>query len=154
MAKEVSSLRPWRERLRRLLPGLRARLSARSGQDASWLALRGEELACRALEKRGYRILARRERSRLGEIDIVARDGPALVFVEVKTRRGRRFGKPAEAVDRRKQRKLVRLALAYTARRGWSETPLRFDVVGVDFPANQKPRVEIYRNAFDDPESL
>jgi putative endonuclease len=134
--------------LRGLIVGLWGR------RDSSWLALRGEELAGRALEKRGYRILARRERSRLGEIDIVARDGPVLVFVEVKARRGHRFGTPIEAVDRRKQERLVRLALAYTARRGVSDTPIRFDVVGVEFLPNQKPKVEVYRGAFEARESL
>ena len=117
-------------------------------QDTSWLALRGEELARRALKKRGYRILASRERSRLGEIDIVARDGPALVFVEVKTRRGDRFGKPVEAVDRRKQKRLVRLALAYISRRGMSDARIRFDIVGVEFPTDGRPSVQVYRNAF------
>ena len=130
-------------RLRQVWESLRPR-----PQDTSWLALRGEELASRALKKKGYQILARRERSRLGEIDIVARDGSALVFVEVKTRRGSRFGKPVEAVDRRKQKRLVRLALAYTARRGLSDTPIRFDIVGVELPKDGQPSVRVYRNAF------
>jgi putative endonuclease len=117
--------------------------------DSLSLGRRGEDLAVRALKKKDYRILARRERSRLGEIDIVARDGKVLVFVEVKTRRGHRFGAPIEAVDHRKQKKLTRLALAYAARRGWSESPMRFDVVGVEFPADRRPQVRIYQNAFD-----
>lgn len=117
--------------------------------DSSWLGRQGEDLAVQALKKKDYRILARRERSRLGEIDIVARDGKVLVFVEVKTRRGHRFGTPLEAVDHRKQKKLTRLALAYAARRGWSESPIRFDVVGVEFLPDQRPRVRIYQNAFD-----
>ena len=101
------------------------------------------------MKRKDYRILGRRVRSRLGEIDVVARDGKVLVFVEVKTRRGHRFGTPLEAVDHRKQKKLTRLALAYAARRGWSESPIRFDVVGVEFLPGQRPRVRIYRNAFD-----
>ncbi len=117
--------------------------------DSSWLGRQGEDLAVQALKKKDYRILARRERSRLGEIDIVARDGKVLVFVEVKTRRGHRFGTPLEAVDHRKQRKLTRLALAYAARRGWSESPIRFDVVGVEFLPDRRPQVRIYRDAFD-----
>jgi putative endonuclease len=140
VAEEVIA---WVERLRGVLERLRP-----TTHDASWLALRGEELASRALKKRGYRILARRERSRLGEIDIVARDGPALVFVEVKTRRSNRFGLPVEAVDRRKQQRLVRLALAYTARRGLGGTPIRFDIVAVELPTDGPPSVRVYRNAF------
>ena len=97
--------------------------------DRSELGRRGEDLAVRALTQKDYRILARRARSRLGEIDIVARDGDVLVFVEVKARRGRRFGTPLEAVDAPKQKKLTRLALAYAAHRGWSESPIRFDVM-------------------------
>ena len=117
--------------------------------DSLSLGRRGEDLAVRALKKKDYRILARRERSRLGEIDIVARDGKVLVFVEVKTRSGHRFGTPIEAVDYRKQKKLTRLALAYAARRGWSESPIRFDVVGIEFPADRTPEVSIYQDAFD-----
>ena len=138
----------WQARVRGAFAGLRSWCALGGERDTSWLALRGEELARRALEKRGYHILSTRERSRLGEIDIVARDGPALVFVEVKTRRGGRFGRPVEAVDRRKQKKLVRLALAYTARRGLSDTPLRFDVVGVEVPSEGRPSIRVYRNAF------
>jgi putative endonuclease len=57
----------------------------------------GEDLACRELERRGYAIIARRYRRRSGEFDIVARDGKTTVFVEVKTRRGHRFGDAVEA---------------------------------------------------------
>ena len=117
--------------------------------DRSSLGRRGEDLAVRALKRKAYRILARRERSRLGEIDIVARDGEVLVFVEVKTRRGHRFGTPIEAVNHQKQKKLTRLALAYAARRGWSESPIRFDVVGVEFGTGRKPEVRIYQDAFE-----
>jgi putative endonuclease len=148
VAEEVSLVSPWRDRLRGAFEGLRLWRGTKRHHEASWLALRGEELARRTLKKKGYRILASRERSRLGEIDIVARDGPALVFVEVKTRRGSRFGKPVEAVDRRKQKKLVRLALAYTARRGLTNTPMRFDIVGVELPTEGRPSVRVYRNAF------
>ena len=62
------------------------------------LGKNGEDLACRELERRGYAILARRYRTRAGEIDIVARDGPTIVFVEVKARDGRAFGEGADLV--------------------------------------------------------
>ena len=61
----------------------------------------GEDLACRELERRGYEILDRRYRRRGGELDIVARDGPTLVFAEVKMRESRDFGEAAEAVTRK-----------------------------------------------------
>ena len=107
----------------------------------------GEDLACRELERRGYAIVARRYRRRGGELDIVARDGPTLVFVEVKTRDGRWFGGAAEAVTGLKRRRIVQLALEYLTRHQLSECPCRFDVVSIQLEAG-RPVIEIYRNAF------
>jgi len=67
----------------------------------------GEDLACCELERRGYAIIARRHRCRTGELDIIARDGPTLVFVEVKARDGHAFGDAAEAVTWQKQQRIV-----------------------------------------------
>src|SRR5947207_2665498 len=75
----------------------------------------GEDLACRELERRGYVILTRRYRLRGGEIDIIARDGATTVFVEVKARDGHDYGEASEAVTRRKQLRMTRLALDYLA---------------------------------------
>src|SRR5438874_6863022 len=83
----------------------------------------GEDLACRELERRGYAILARRYRRRGGELDIIARDGPTLVFVEVKTRAGRAFGDGGEAVDARKQHRMTMLAVDYMMRHHLSACP-------------------------------
>ncbi len=91
----------------------------------------GERAARRFLERRGLVILARNLRSRLGEIDLVARDGPTLVFVEVKARRGAPGDPPEAAVDARKRARLSRLALGYLAARRLREQSCRFDVVGV-----------------------
>jgi putative endonuclease len=91
----------------------------------------GEAAAARFLERRGLVILARNLRSRLGEIDLLARDGPTLVFVEVKARRGASGDPPEAAVDARKRIRLTRLALGYLAARRLGERPCRFDVVGV-----------------------
>jgi len=71
------------------------------------LGLHGEDLACAELRRRGYAILERRYRTRHGEIDIVAREGEVVVFVEVKTRAGDRFGDGAAAVTGWKQRRIV-----------------------------------------------
>jgi putative endonuclease len=119
-----------------------------SCRDPKKLGLVGEGLACRELERRGYFILERRRRLRHGEIDIIARDGGALVFIEVKTRRKSRFGPARDAVSWRKQKKLVHLARSYTARRKWGHLPIRFDIVGVDVDASGKPNLEVLRNAF------
>lgn len=108
----------------------------------------GEDLACRELERRGYAIVARRFRVRSGELDIVARDGGVLVFVEVKTRSGKRFGEASEAVTATKQRRIALLANEYLLRHRMSDCPCRFDVVAVHLEGGA-PAVEIIRNAFD-----
>src|SRR5437764_13866519 len=86
----------------------------------------GEDLACRELERRGYEILDRRYRRRGGELDIVARDGPTIVFVEVKARAGREFGEASEAVTAWTQRKMTRLADDYASRQHWNGRSCRF----------------------------
>ena len=108
----------------------------------------GEDLACRELKRRGYAILARRYRRRGGDLDIIARDGATLVFVEVKARDGRAFGEPAEAVTAFKRRRMTRLALDYMMRLHLTDCPCRFDVVSIHFDSG-RPSVEIFKNAFD-----
>ena len=94
--------------------------------------LHGEQLACEALEQRGYEILERRYRRRAGELDIVARHGDYLAFIEVKTRSDRRFGDPEEAVTAQKQQRMVWMATDYLARHGLRDVPCRFDVVAIN----------------------
>lgn len=109
----------------------------------------GENLASRELESRGYAILARRYRTRFGEIDIVARDGPTIVFVEVKARTSDHFGDGAAAVTLHKQAKVTAMAEDYLARRHLHDVPCRFDVVAIGFERNGKVTTEVYQNAFD-----
>jgi putative endonuclease len=109
----------------------------------------GEDLAVAELEQRGYAIVARRWRSRAGEIDIIARDGETLVFVEVKAREDHEFGDAAESVTMRKRRTMVRLARAYVAEQRWIDRPCRFDVVTIHLDAG-RPVVTVYANAFDE----
>lgn len=91
-----------------------------------------EELAARCLEEKGYQILARNYRCRQGKIDLIALDGSCLVFVEVKYRSDGRLGDPAEAVDFRKQRRIIRTAAYYCYSRNIGEShACRFDVVSV-----------------------
>ena len=108
----------------------------------------GEDLACAELAHRGYVILARRYRRRGGELDIVARDGPTLVFVEVKARDGHAFGDAAEAVTAFKRRRITRLALDYMMRHHLSDCPCRFDVVSIHLDSGV-PIIELFQNAFD-----
>jgi putative endonuclease len=100
--------------------------------DRQRLGIAGEDLACRELERRGYAILARRYRTRFGEIDIVARDGDVVVFVEVKARRTKRYGSAAEAMSLRKRRRIAAMALDYLAWHDRSDRRCRFDVVAID----------------------
>jgi len=109
----------------------------------------GESLARAALEREGYEIVATRYRFQRGEIDIIARDGRCLVFVEVKTRRTHERGTPAEAVTRAKQRQLIRMAAAWLAERQPDADACRFDVVSVTLRDDGPPEVVVIRNAFD-----
>ena len=108
----------------------------------------GEDLACRELERRGYAIVARRYRAQRGELDIIARDGATLVFVEVKAREDLRFGDGAEAITALKRRRMARVALDYMARHHVVDCPCRFDVVSIHFEAGQ-PVLEVFQNAFE-----
>jgi len=91
----------------------------------------GETLAAECLKKRGYKIVCRNFTSRKGEIDIVAKDGPCLVFVEVKTRTSYDFGYPAEAVTRQKAERIRKTALYYLMKNRLDDSPFRFEVVSI-----------------------
>jgi putative endonuclease len=93
---------------------------------------RGEDIAAEFLSKAGMRIIARNYRCGHGELDIVARDGDAIVFVEVKTRCSAAFGAPEQAITPAKQRQLVIMANRYLYRERRIGTPCRFDVVAVE----------------------
>ncbi|HEY2345250.1 MAG TPA: YraN family protein [Xanthomonadaceae bacterium] len=110
----------------------------------------GFEAAARAyLEAAGLRLLVANARYRVGEIDLVMRDGDAIVFVEVRYRRGRDFGGSALSVDAIKQRKLAMAAQCFLAEHpALAKCPCRFDVVAVEGAADA-PRIEWIRNAFD-----
>ena len=108
----------------------------------------GEDLAVQELTRRGYAILARRYRTRYGEIDIVADDEGTIVFVEVKARGSGAFGAAVEAVTPYKQRRVAAMAVDYLSRSGATDRACRFDVVAID-DAETSPRVTVYPRAFD-----
>jgi len=108
---------------------------------------RGEDMAAAHLKKQGYKILERNYRTPIGEIDLVARHQGALVFIEVKTRRSRRFGSPQEAVHPAKQERLRNLAEYYLQQQGLGEVTVRFDVVGILWQEG-KPQIEVIEGAF------
>ena len=128
-------------------PGL-AIVAAMSSDRRQSLGKLGEDLACAALCRLGYEILARRYRTRFGEIDIVARQDGVTVFVEVKTRAGQDFGGGAVAVTGWKQRRIAQMAVDFVARRRLHDTPCRFDVVAVDMMAG-RPEVHVFPHAFE-----
>jgi putative endonuclease len=92
----------------------------------------GEDDAVRWLEGQGYRVVERNVVNHGGEIDLVARDGDTLCFIEIKARATGAFGPAIAAVDLRKQRRISRAAALYLAVKGHRNTPCRFDVVGLD----------------------
>ncbi len=112
---------------------------------------RAESEAERYLRQKGYRILARNVRSSGGEIDLVAQDGPVLVFIEVKARRTSAFGGAAYAVHERKQTRLVRLAAQYLARHRLRQPSCRFDVVLLRDGEHEDGRIQHIENAFEVP---
>lgn len=126
----------------------------------SWLARRppsaahlqfgaaGERAARDYLARQGMKFLAANYRVPEGEIDLVFREGEALVFVEVKTRRDEQWERPAAAVDHKKRRRLSRAALAYLQALGRPPVKFRFDIVEVLLPPGSAPVIRHWPNAF------
>ena len=109
---------------------------------------RGENVAARYLRNRGYKIIIRNFRCDLGEIDIVARDGKTLVFVEVKTR-AYEDPAPEDQVNDAKQHQLTKVAKLYLSRYGIPQPPSRFDVVAIIWPNGRDPLIRHTPHAFE-----
>ena len=112
------------------------------------LGNKGEDIATRYLEKKGYRIVTRNFRNNSGEIDIIARDKRTYVFVEVKARHSSRFGAPNESVTMKKQRQIIRVAAGYLARYQLDDVPVRFDVIAILMESGN-PDINHFVSAFD-----
>lgn len=112
----------------------------------------GEEAAVQALKKRGYKIIARNYRTKMGEIDIIAKEGEYTVFVEVRLRKSNAFGSPADTIDKRKQQKIIKTAQMYAVKNDIYDTPMRFDAVLINAKIQNgkltDENIEIIRNAF------
>lgn len=118
----------------------------------------GEELACKFLQNNGYKVLERNFRIRGGEIDIIAKDGEEIVFVEVKARYSHEYGLPSESITYFKLKALQKAALFYLQKKGWLEKGYRFDFVGIDFVpqgdyplsggahSKENPEIELLKN--------
>lgn len=105
----------------------------------------GEQQAAQYLQAKGYAILARRFRSRHGEIDLVCRDGRWLVFVEVRARSSSRYGMPEESLTPAKGRRLYWTAHHFRKLHRLEHLPYRFDLVAVARQANGRPAISHYR---------
>ena len=119
--------------------------------DPKELGRQGETEAVRYLQSNGYRILERNLRAKFGEIDVVARDGPALCFIEIKTRSSVRFGFPEEAVTVWKRWRLLRLASWYLQRHpNGGHSQVRFDVLSIlNGPDRSADRIRLIKGAFE-----
>ncbi len=93
---------------------------------------RGEDQAADFLLAKGYKILARQYRTRFGEIDLIAKDGDEIVFVEVKARQSNHFGYPEEAVTSGKLEKIIQVGEFYLKENAWEHLPFRIDVVAIE----------------------
>ena len=116
--------------------------------DRQLLGAEGERVAERFLRRQGYKLLERNYRCPSGEIDLIALHRGTVVFIEVKTRAQAGYGSPFEAVDRRKQRQVIRAAQRYVVEHRLHDRDLRFDVVGV-WAVEGEIRCELIQHAFD-----
>lgn len=112
----------------------------------------GEEAAALALRKKGYKIIERNYRCKMGEIDIIAKDGEYTCFVEVRLRKNNSFGSPADSINDGKRQRIIKTAQLYAIEKGIFDTPMRFDVVLINAVAEENSlknvRLEIIKDAF------
>ena len=111
------------------------------------LGLKGEEAAASFLISKGYRIISRNYKNKLGEIDIIAEDGDVICFVEVKTRKSKRFGLAKESVTAKKQRQIAKTAIGFLKEKGFLNRRARFDVVALDYSSFEE-KLDLIRDAF------
>jgi putative endonuclease len=117
-------------------------------RDRIELGRAGEEMAADFLRNNGYRILFSNYKTKLGEIDIIAKDKDTICFVEVKTRATEKFGFPQEAVSFIKQRQIAKAALTFLKDKSLLDKKARFDVVSVML-ADARPKIKLIKDAFE-----
>jgi putative endonuclease len=108
----------------------------------------GEEIATQLLKRQGYKIWERNYKTKLGEIDIIAKDKDTVCFIEVKTRHSDRFGSPEESISVSKQKKIIKVALSFLKENNLLDKKARFDVVSVVY-AEGKPNSYLIKHAFE-----
>lgn len=109
----------------------------------------GEDCAAKFLEAKGYTIVARNFRIRSAEIDIIAQIDGVIVFVEVKARSNIRHGLPSEAVNLRKQKKIITAAGVFLQNKNFADCACRFDVVEIFFAGERVEEINHIENAFE-----
>jgi putative endonuclease len=112
------------------------------------LGNRGEHYAVDFLKQNGYKILLNNYKTKLGEIDIIAKDKDTLCFIEVKTRNSLRFGEPCESVTIFKRRQIAKVALQFLKEKNLLGRRARFDVVSIVY-SQGLPKLDLIRNAFE-----
>jgi len=110
---------------------------------------RGEMAACSFLKEKGYKILEKNYKCKLGEIDLIASRKGRLAFIEVKTRTSAQFGTPQEAVDYKKQNKIFKLAQWYLKEKKIEKMPMAFDVVAVLWNEGRSPEINLIADAYE-----
>lgn len=127
-------------------------LSKKRKTTAGSIGALGEEAAVKTLRKYGYRIVERNFKTKMGEIDIIARDGEYTCFVEVKLRKRNDFGTPADAIDSAKRRRIINTATLYAKMKNIYDTPMRFDAVLINADTVdgklENVSIEIVKDAF------
>lgn len=108
-----------------------------------------ESLAVIYLKRQGYRIIEQNYRTRMGEIDIIAKDNETIAFIEVKSRSSAAFGGPKYAVTHQKKRRISKLALQYLKSIHQNQARARFDVVAISSNSGQDTTIELIKNAFE-----
>ena len=112
----------------------------------------GEEAAVQAIKKQGYKVIERNYRTKMGEIDIIARDGEYTCFIEVRLRKNNDFGSPADTINKAKQRKIINTAKLYAVKNKIYDTPMRFDTVLINADTDGEKlvntKIQIIKDAF------
>ena len=124
------------------------RFSPKAGSFKLTLGERGEMAAWGYLLENGYKILEKNYRCKIGEIDVIARKGKRLVFIEVKTRISERYGPPEESVHRMKQKKIAQTAQWYRKEKGLMESPVSVEVIAIDWREGGEPVIRLIADAF------
>ena len=121
-------------------------------QTAVSIGALGEEAAVKALKKQGYKIIERNYRTKMGEIDIIAKDGEYICFIEVRLRKNNSFGSPADSIDAGKRKRIINTAKLYAMSKHIYDAPMRFDVVLINAVADnnrlENIHLQIIKDAF------